>query len=399
MAHFREQRLKVVLEGESTDGEESEADRESRGVGLLATLGSSFNNYFQSVHDKRHTTSDHTLSQLPPLDHKIFLEISSKTHQILRTERERLGQLHFELFPQWYFELASGFNLLFYGYGSKKKLLTAFVGRYLSDMHQIVVNGYFPSINIKEIMTLILDSIVVHKGPCGTLVDQAQLILSYFSDPKRKHKSICIVVHNIDGDSLRNANAQTVLAMLAGHPQIHLIASIDHINAPLLWDTDKLSRFNWIWHDATTFEPLTIETSYEGSCLRMLTTMGQSEGTSLRGCQYILKSCTVNARKMFKLLAHNDGRGAGDPDDHDDTGRNGAGVGSKEKVGMTRKAFYQKCKEHFLVSNDITFKTQLREFLDHELIVETGSGTGAVGDIVYIPMNVELLKTVVADME
>ena len=42
-----------------------------------------------------------------------------------------------------------------------------------------------------------------------------------------------LVIHNIDGATLRNEKSQAALAMLAQSPLVHLIASIDHINAPL----------------------------------------------------------------------------------------------------------------------------------------------------------------------
>ena len=41
------------------------------------------------------------------------------------------------------------------------------------------------------------------------------------------------------------ASSTQVLAQLASLPGCHLIASVDHINAPLLWDQTKLSQFRW----------------------------------------------------------------------------------------------------------------------------------------------------------
>ena len=34
-----------------------------------------------------------------------------------------------------------------------------------------------------------------------------------------------------------------------------------------VWDQIKLSRFNWLWNDCTTFESYVEETSYENSLL------------------------------------------------------------------------------------------------------------------------------------
>jgi len=44
-----------------------------------------------------------------------------------------------------------------------------------------------------------------------------------------------------------------------------MVASIDHMNAPLLWDHSKLAKFNWVWQDCTTFASYSNETSYNNS--------------------------------------------------------------------------------------------------------------------------------------
>lgn len=55
---------------------------------------------------------------------------------------------------------------------------------------------------------------------------------------KKKLKSkystdIFLVIHNIDGVALRGTKQQSLLAQLATLNKVHIIASIDHINAPL----------------------------------------------------------------------------------------------------------------------------------------------------------------------
>lgn len=42
-----------------------------------------------------------------------------------------------------------------------------------------------------------------------------------------------LIIHNIDGIMLRSNKAQNVFASLAAITNIHVIASVDHINAPL----------------------------------------------------------------------------------------------------------------------------------------------------------------------
>lgn len=51
-----------------------------------------------------------------------------------------------------------------------------------------------------------------------------------FGNPTPKY--LYILVHNIDGESLRNTQTQLILSMLAGIPQIRMLASVDHVNSP-----------------------------------------------------------------------------------------------------------------------------------------------------------------------
>ena len=46
-------------------------------------------------------------------------------------------------------------------------------------------------------------------------------------------EDLFILIHNIDGEMLRGEKIQSTFSFLAQIPQIHFVASIDHINAPL----------------------------------------------------------------------------------------------------------------------------------------------------------------------
>lgn len=47
---------------------------------------------------------------------------------------------------------------------------------------------------------------------------------------------------------------QEVLSVLSAYENIHVVASIDHINSLLMWDMRMLSTWSWSMHDITTFE-------------------------------------------------------------------------------------------------------------------------------------------------
>ena len=58
---------------------------------------------------------------------------------------------------------------------------------------------------------------------------------------------------------LQSPEAQQLLAELARCPAIRLLASMDHVNAPLLWDRRTAAHFNWLHFDVTTYAPYHVE--------------------------------------------------------------------------------------------------------------------------------------------
>ena len=44
---------------------------------------------------------------------------------------------------------------------------------------------------------------------------------------------LCLLIHNVDGPALRDAESQQCLAQISCCPQVRVVASIDHVNAPL----------------------------------------------------------------------------------------------------------------------------------------------------------------------
>lgn len=51
------------------------------------------------------------------------------------------------------------------------------------------------------------------------------------SQPQQQHMDLYLVIHGLCAKTLRNEEAQHTLSLLASHPHIHLIASVNHIHA------------------------------------------------------------------------------------------------------------------------------------------------------------------------
>ena len=337
--------------------------------------------YFLDLYQKSRT-SNNTLSKLPTLEHADFIQAIKRAPVKHAKEMEMLNLLYEEQFPQWYFELMAGFNLLIYGYGSKRLLLTKFATSTLTDAPLIIVNGYFPTLTIKDIMEKITSGALQYSGPAGTLQEQIAFIHAYFSQPDRAIQKLYLLIHNIDGTSLRSEKTQLALSLLASCPHIHLVASMDHINTNILWDTVKTARFRWVWHELTTFKPYLTETSFENSIMVRQGELGP------RGIQFVLASLTSNGKGLFRLLAEHQIQAEGEA--------NGSGSKNHADYGMAYNTLFIKCQENFLVSNAVTFRTQLTEFRDHR-IVHSKKGQDGV-EILYIPLSANVLEGILDQM-
>jgi origin recognition complex subunit 2 len=154
-------------------------------------------------------------------------------------------------FPPWRCSFLGLSDLVFH---SKQTLLTDFVHWYCTDTGEphLVVNGYFPSLQIKHVLDAITEKHLGFRGNFRNVADQTafiseelnsigqtsdffNLILTvfFFACPDDEHLPFVLLVHNIDGMLLRNASAQSALGALGSHYKIHIVASVDHINASL----------------------------------------------------------------------------------------------------------------------------------------------------------------------
>ena len=394
---------KVVSSSESdlsTDLSEDEelvalAAKLNRGTksGQLVMNDEVLEDYFSAHSDKnRMATSDHTLAKLsrPKMDQQSMDDALSSTPSRFQHDRLQLYVEYQQLYPYWLFQISNGFNILLYGVGSKQKLLEDFRKKCLSESCHLVVNGFFPGLTIKQVLTKLTSSVFGHSGTFKSPIEQAQFITkeltvkgkSEVGDSKGKVKKsagastpipeeIFLVIHNIDGQMLRSDTAQTALSILAHSPSIHIIASVDHINAPLLWDQKKLSRFNWLWYDTTTYEPYCDETSYENSLL-----VQQSGSLALSSLIHVTDSLTPNARGVFELLVKYQLEHKSDTD----------GI----FLGMSFHDCYLKCREKFLVSSDVTLRSQLTEFKDHKLVRSKKGHDGV--EYLFIPVDNAVLN-------
>lgn len=315
-----------------------------------------FESYFQQNRKARQITSNSTLSSLPSLDHGRYFQLIREHVPDHVEDRRYLEDLHKSSFAQWQFELSQGFNVLLYGYGSKRRLLMEFAKQvYTTPSSLVVVNGYVPTLTAKDIFSTVAEALLGrgHTVRLGSnpseMLDNVIALLD-----SEEITGLTLMIHNLDGESIRTERAQVLIARLCAHPKISLVATIDHLRAPLLWDAARASQFNFLWHDATTFAPYAVESSIDES-LALIGGSGRAGGT--KGVKFVLASLPMNAKSLFRvLISHQLEAMMDDP-------ASGQGAGTNEEWGVEYKVLYQKAVEEFICSNDMAFRTLLKEYV------------------------------------
>ncbi|XP_022742638.1 origin of replication complex subunit 2-like [Durio zibethinus] len=301
---------------------------------------------------------------------------------------EALINSYKSLYPKWVFELRCGFGLLMYGFGSKKPLIEDFASTALTEYSVVVINGYLQSINIKQVIIGLAEILweqlkLKRRIPSGNLPKVQQPfssrsmddLLAFLDGPEMEENDsfICIIVHNIDGPGLRDPETQQYLAQLASCSHIRVVASIDHVNAPLLWDKKMVhTQFNWYWYHVPTFAPYKVE----GLFFPMILAHGSSN-QSAKTAAIVLQSLTPNAQSVFRILAEHQ---LSHPDDE----------------GMAIDNLYSVSRERFLVSSQVTLNAHLTEFKDHELVKTRRHPDGQ--DCLYIPLATEALQKLLSEI-
>ncbi|XP_052864428.1 origin recognition complex subunit 2 [Anopheles cruzii] len=327
-------------------------------------------------------TSDHTLDRLntPRLTQDVLFRLLEETKGST-TARHQSGiqellDEYGQNFSRWLFLLNEGFNVLLYGLGSKRTLLQTFHRQALADRPVLVVNGFFPALTAKDVLDAVAGDLLdlqLQTSNHNETLDGIERELSYLPTTH-----LFLLVHNIDGVAMRNERMQAVLCRLASMANVHLVATIDHINAPLMWDMSKLSHYNFCWWDTTTLLPYSVETAFENSLL-----VQNSGAPALASMRSVVASLTSNARGIFMMIVNHQ--------------LANGGPGNQQYSGMLLKELYWACREAFLVSSDAALRAQLTEFTDHKLLRTKRTADGA--ESLQIPLDHGLLQRFVDEQK
>ncbi|EDQ87772.1 uncharacterized protein MONBRDRAFT_26897 [Monosiga brevicollis MX1] len=304
--------------------------------------------YFEQHHGRGQTTSDATLADTSLMklkEHDVEAALQRVPDE-WTSQREALRLRHEKRFHLWASRLQAGFNLLFYGVGSKKELLTLFAERHLRHRDIVSINGFFPSMSIKQVLDVICERHLGYQGRFRSALEQLDFIAATLASSEENVAPMTLLIHNIDGLMLRNDLAQTILSGLAALPSVSLVASIDHVNAPLLWDQGKLARFSFAWIEATTFAHYKLETAYSNSIL------SRTSVVSVAAAVVVMKSLTHNGRKAFWTLLQHQSDNLDNPN----------------YPGLRFADYLALCQQNFSAHDEARLKAYMTEYRDHQLV-------------------------------
>ncbi|KAJ3514700.1 hypothetical protein NLJ89_g2222 [Agrocybe chaxingu] len=413
----------VTDESDSGDDVAPSSPQKAKGKakeGSSIIVQTAFDAYFTYNKPGRGQTSSNIFSQLVlPLSAEEYRDAIDSTLKNSRTLQPSLlkEESRDYLFSRFTCELEEGFNILCYGLGSKRRVLNQFATDVCSKRgHVVVVNGFQPDLNVKDVLNSI-ESIphIQDLELSSTNVDkQARRIHDFFASHKTH---LYLIIHNIDAAPLRATKTKSILALLGQNPRIHIIASVDHINAPLLWSSSETSSrkkdeivpgsipsrgFSWLWHDLTTLASYDFELAFAdrsslsgahtGGARKRTDTLAAQNATAMSetAASHILVSVTQKAKKLFALLGKQQLQAIEAADD--------ASAGNLQQFGMGYDVMFASARDGFIATNETALRALLGEFRDHNLILSGPAASGG-GEVLWIPMRKERLANVLRSLD
>ncbi|KZT36641.1 ORC2-domain-containing protein [Sistotremastrum suecicum HHB10207 ss-3] len=380
---------------------------------------SSFEAYFEAFSKKSITSSSAYSFLVPPLPTSFDLSSVMPQNAAIC---DRIEEQHAQDFPRWLLEMQEGFNLIFYGYGSKHDILGRFAREACAKRGDVaIINGTSPSCGIKDILGALTNFIPSpqKENIVGKALDtQLRGIQGYYASGRcRRH--LYLIIESIDSPTLLNPRIKEFINNLASLPRIHLAGSVEHLNAPLAWNAREIysrkystqsfrqsfHNLQFLWHDLSTLKPYLSEIAHRDLTVPPTTSShkrpkdaqhaGGTGVVSETAAQHILASVTERAKKLFALIAKRQLASS--------SGVTASPAKAKEgppAEALPYSALFTSARDDFLVTNDAQLKTLLGEFTDHGLITISTAGreNENTGEVLWVAMRPEALRAVINAM-
>ena len=281
-----------------------------------------------------------------------------------------------DLFPSWHLQIKIGINLALYGYGSKKSLLDEFLPM-LSDYHVFRAKAYQKDFTFNGLLQSILENVYKVSSLHRRTKELSNEVCLGMDNEQQK---ILLVIEMADAPKIQRLEIWRTLERLSS-VGIRLLLTFEHINAYLLNDWYGLRL---AWHNATTLMP------YGEELLHLLSnTMGSrkcNDETRLRGSKFALSNLTPTGRAVFAVLAEYQLVQMGTDTTQNMDEDEDKVIADEQACSMRLILWYQTCQDRFIVSNELSFRHQLTELLDHDL-VKSVDDLGQHGTDFFVPFD------------
>ena len=374
--------------------------------------------YFWQNRPAGSKTSNNTLSAQSLLNHDEYFQSIQSYQDPHQPERDFLSELHGRAYDQWIFQLEEGFNICLYGYGSKRIITQRFMAHFYHALLDrapyrgtkktpkiAVVNGYAAGTTIKEVLITVASAVVpAHLKLPNQPTALLDFLLDHLTNNPPPH-AVPVILNSIDSPYLRKGTLPSMLARLAAHPSISLVCTADTPHFPLLWDVGLKTQYKFLFHDATTFAPYDAEIDTVETVNELLGRSGRRVG-GRDGVGFVLRSLPEQARELFRILVMEQlalSMMEGADMDQDDVAATPKSKGAQAKnpppesnQGVEYRVLYHKAVEAFVCTSEVSFRTLLKEFHDHQMIESRKDGMGT--ERLWVPFRQEELEGLAEDL-
>ncbi|GMT13516.1 hypothetical protein PFISCL1PPCAC_4813, partial [Pristionchus fissidentatus] len=267
-----------------------------------------------------------------------------KSRKLVEKTVRELGEEHFD---HWTLHLATGFNVLVHGLGSIRPLLHDYAHR-MSGLYTVLeVEAFRPECTPRSILNSIYELLHLKFQKGRSVTSWARQTVEAVTD-----RDVILVIHGIDEPPFRCDNDMEVLAILCSSPYFHLVASAQHNNRMILWNSRSIASFNWLHVNIDTWLPAEAEIFAGSSSLLGLSSAASAANHTISSLEVLWQSLNNNARfifhAIFSLVYGTQAEG--------------------EAKSVSFWDLFNVSKDNFWVSSDAALRQQLVEFSDHRLI-------------------------------
>ncbi|GAA5977323.1 hypothetical protein JCM11641_000064 [Rhodosporidiobolus odoratus] len=430
-----------------------------------------------------------------------LLSFDSLNHPAFKALRETSSakvQRAQDRFSRWAWELEQGFNILLTGVGSKRTVLNGFAERARRKGNVVVVNGFDTAAAVGDLLTALEDLVRLRGGaeeeedqvmaststprkrkrgaaaatpskkgkaaagkaystarPVSALESRARRLCASLRAAKTANpalKPVFLVLHSLDAHAFRFPKHISLLALLAAQPNIHLIASVDHVRSSLLFPTALATArppaasstssssdtsadladlaltfraFTFLYYDVSTLLPYDVEVSSLGTLSTLLpssvfpslsSSLDPTASSLAQSATHVLASVTDRAKRLFNMLGQEQVRVAeACPREVERAMRLDGGSAGREGekapvVAMTLHSLKEKATDALIATHPDQVDGFLAEFRDHGVVrssntapeiiegVNDDEGMEEGAEWVWIPLAREALEEVLEEL-